>query len=71
MVSHDVPIPRKKKGVGEKENIRVNILIHPHQRMCALMVLTAETWMNLQMTHKVTPNDSSWNVGKAIWQTEL
>ena len=65
MAYHDEPIPRKNK---EENQDKRPILIRPiktHQRMDALMLLTAWTWPNLKITRKMTPNDSSRNVGKA------
>ena len=47
MVSHDSPILSKNKVKKQKKNLRVIRLMQTHQRMEALMVLTAWTWENL------------------------
>ena len=43
MVSQDSTIPRKNKGKNQKKNMIVIRLMHPHQKVDTLMVLTALT----------------------------
>ena len=65
MVCHGEAIPRKKRGKNQNKRPRFIRTIQTHQRMDVLILLTAWTWPNLKITRKMTPNDSSRNVGKA------
>ena len=71
MVSYDKPIPMKNKGFNHKKkprNDQANAAPSEYGRTYVIDLLNL---VNLQMTSKMNPNDSSHNVGKDRRQTKI